>query len=131
MSSDSDSEEDRPDDEGVAEPAAPPAERREDALPFTVDWPHDAELDRLVRAFERGNYAYVREHASRVAESTQDPKVRAAALDLRRRIDPAPPAAILLFTALGLLLVIGGYYLSHASDGASTKAPAPAPSASP
>lgn len=106
-------------------------ERAEPALPFAANWPRDPELDRLVEAFERGNYAYVREHAPRVASATKDPKIKAAALDLRRRIDPAPPAAILLFTALGLLLVIGGYYLSHASEASPNKAPAPAPSASP
>lgn len=85
---------------------------------FTQSWPADAELDLLLTAFGRGNYAYVREHAPKVAERATDPAVKAAALDLRKRIDPAPLAGILIFVAVGLLVVLAGHYLGKHNPGA-------------
>src|SRR5262245_20879413 len=37
---------------------------------FVLDFPKDPELDRVVRAFELGNYVFVREEAQKLAEST-------------------------------------------------------------
>jgi hypothetical protein len=78
---------------------------------FILDFPEDPDLQRLVRAFERGNYAEVRRDAERLAESTTDPAVRDAARELRRRIDPDPLAKYLLAISVLLLvfLVIWAY----------------------
>jgi hypothetical protein len=76
---------------------------------FLLEFPNDAELQRLVRAFETGNYQAVREGAPALAERTLDPTVRAAARELRRRIDPDPLMKYLLWTALGLFVFVVWY----------------------
>ncbi|HHH10509.1 MAG TPA: hypothetical protein ENK23_00320 [Sorangium sp.] len=73
----------------------------------------DAALDRLVEAYRKGDYAYVREHAPALAAASQNERVRAAATDLRRRIEPAPVAALLWALGTALLLILFGYYLSR------------------
>lgn len=84
--------------------------------PFARDWPRDPELTRLLDAFNRGNYAYVREAAPKLAEKASDPAVRDAAKSLRRRIDPDPIAGILLLLAVALLVVLASHYLGHRPD---------------
>jgi hypothetical protein len=73
--------------------------------------PRDPELEVLIDAFERGDYAHVREHAESLAANTSDPEVAAAARDLRRRIDPDPLTLYLLAASVALLvfLVIWAY----------------------
>jgi hypothetical protein len=72
--------------------------------PFAESYPRDEALDELVRAFEAGNYARVREGAPKLAASTDDAAIRASALDLRSRTLADPIAkGMLVFT--GLLLV--------------------------
>lgn len=110
-----------------AKPSAPPdpAPTEPEKPLFAQGWPVTPELDRLLAAFERGNYDYVRTEAPKVAKQAEDPAVRAAALDLRRRIDPAPLAGILIFVAVGLLVVLAGHYLGKHNPGAPpTVAPA-------
>ena len=81
---------------------------------FVLDFPKDAELDRLVRAFELGNYAFVRDKAKKLAESASDESVRRAASELLRRIDPDPLVKILFAMSLGLFLFMVFYaYRSH------------------
>jgi hypothetical protein len=82
---------------------------------FLLDFPSDPELERIMAAYEAGNYAYVREHATELAERTEDPAVRAAALELRRRIDPDPLAKYLLLAAMTLLafLIAWAYLAPH------------------
>jgi len=53
-------------------------------LEFAKGFPDDPELGRLLGAFEAGDYRTVRDDAPKLAERTKDPRVRAAALDLRR-----------------------------------------------
>src|SRR5687767_12936295 len=97
-------------DAAATEPAAKPKKKKkrkrekEAALPerdpigpdgrerpaFVLDYPSDPELDRLVKAFELGNYAFVREHAPELATKATDARVRAAAAELARRIEPDP-----------------------------------------
>lgn len=97
-------------------------------LPFARGWPEDAELRPLVEAFSRGNYAYVRANAAGVAERASDPKVRAAARDLRRRIDPDPIAGILVLVAIGLLVMLASHYLGHRQESQPVQKPSrPAP----
>lgn len=82
---------------------------------FLLDFPSDPELERLIAAYEAGNYAYVREHADELAERTEDPAVQDAALELRRRIDPDPLIKYLLFAAMTLLafLIAWAYLAPH------------------
>ena len=76
---------------------------------FLLRFPDDPELQGLVRAFETGNYQAVREGASKLAESTADPIVRAAARELRRRIDPDPLLKYLLGVAVALFVFVVWY----------------------
>ncbi|HEY4102361.1 MAG TPA: hypothetical protein VGM44_00655 [Polyangiaceae bacterium] len=82
---------------------------------FVLDFPDDAELQRLVRAFEAGDYATVRRFAPRLAETTENPVVAAAARELRKRIDPDPLMKYLLWVALALFAFVVWYtYQNHA-----------------
>jgi len=76
---------------------------------FLLEFPKHPALDALVHAFEVGNYQAVREGAAKLADSSEDPIVRAAARELRRRIDPDPLMKYLLFVALGLFVFIVWY----------------------
>jgi hypothetical protein len=78
---------------------------------FLLDYPADPGLDRLIAAFESGNYALVRREAEGVANAATDPAVRDAARELRRRIEPDPLAKYLLAIAVLLLvyLVVWAY----------------------
>ena len=78
---------------------------------FLLGFPDDPELAKLCRAFEAGNYAYVREHAPEVAERAGDDEVRRAALELAERIKPDPLIKYLLAISIALLayLVIHAY----------------------
>ena len=92
-------------------PAASPvlnAEGRERPR-FLLEFPEDPALQQLVRAFEAGNYQAVREGAAKLAQSTEDPIVRAAARELGRRIEPDPLMKYLLFVALGLFVFVVWY----------------------
>ena len=104
--------EEEPKDEGPAGPVLGPEgwERPQ----FVLDFPRDAELDRLVRAFELGNYAFVRDNGKKLAESASDESVRRAAAELLRRVDPDPLVKILFAMSIGLFLFIVFYaYRSH------------------
>ena len=101
--------------------AAPEDERP----PFARAWPRDEELEALLAAFSRGNHALVRDRAPELAKRTGDPRVRDAALDLRRRIDPDPLSALLLLVAIGLLVVLASHYLGHRPDDATPSKPRP------
>ena len=108
----------------VQAPVEPAAEPVKDERPlnaegrerpgFLLAFPEDPELQRLVRAFEAGNYEAVRLGAPRLAESTESAKVRAAARELRRRIDPDPLMKYLLAVAVALFAFVVWYtYQNH------------------
>lgn len=81
---------------------------------FVLDFPADPELDALVRAFEAGNFAFVREQAPRLVESSSNADVKAAARELLRRIEPDPLVKFLLGVAIALFVVVVSYvYHSH------------------
>ena len=82
-------------------------------LGFARDFPEDAELGRLVAAFEAGDYRTVREEAPKLAERTGDPRVRKAALDLRRRIGPDPIQLYLLGLTFVLLAFLTAWFYLH------------------
>jgi hypothetical protein len=79
-------------------------------LEFAKGFPDDPELARLVGAFEAGDYRTVRNGAPKLAERTQDPRVREAALDLRRRIDPDPIQIYLLGVTFALLAFMTAWF---------------------
>jgi len=81
---------------------------------FLEGFPDDPDLVELVRAFETGNYARVRREAPTLAQRTSDARVRAAARELRRRIDPDPALRYVLLAALGLLMVLVYWAYGHA-----------------
>ena len=80
---------------------------------FLLQFPDDPDLARLAAAFEAGNYALVRAEAETLAERTQRPAVREAALELRRRIAPDPLAKYLLGLTGALLLFLAWFAYGH------------------
>lgn len=80
---------------------------------FAKGFPRDAELDALVRAFELGNYAFVRAEAPKLAARATDEKIAAAARELRKRLDPDPLAYALLALTTALLAFLTGWFLWH------------------
>jgi len=76
---------------------------------FSRAFPRVAELDALVDAFARGDYATVRARAPELARS-DDEALRGAARTLVERTKPDPLLlGLLVITAL-LLLVVAGYW---------------------
>lgn len=80
---------------------------------FLAGFPKHPELDALVAAFVRGDYARVRAEAPRLADRAESDEVRAAARELARRIEPDPVSKALLLLAIALLVALAGWYFSH------------------
>jgi hypothetical protein len=78
---------------------------------FARAFPRAAELDALVDAFGRGDYARVRIEGSKLAETTNAEDVRRAARTLVARTNPDPLAVWLLVLAGALLVVLSGYWI--------------------
>jgi len=76
---------------------------------FLLAFPEDPELQRLVRAFEAGDYRTVRSGAPKLVVNSDDPIVRAAARELLQRIDPDPLMKYLLWVAMGLFVFVVWY----------------------
>jgi hypothetical protein len=74
-----------------------------------LSFPPHPELDRLVVAFEAGNFAQVRARAPRLAREAEDPAVRAAALELARRIEPDRNVVILLLLAVAMFVFVAAW----------------------
>jgi hypothetical protein len=89
------------------------AKAREGVPTFAQRFPRDETLDALLVAFERGNYARVREGAQKLAASTKLPAVREAAEELLRRLEPDPLARYLLGAASLLLVFFSIWYFTH------------------
>jgi hypothetical protein len=81
---------------------------------FAEAFPRTPELDALVEAFERGDHARVRTDAPKLAERSDDPRVAAAARELRARLDPDPIAYVLLGLPFLLLVFLSAWFLWHA-----------------
>lgn len=88
---------------------------------FAKDFPRVPELDALVEAFSRGNYAAVRAGGPKLAASADDPAVRDAARTLLERTRPDRLAVGLVALTGALLVAIAGYWILHgkAPPGAS------------
>jgi hypothetical protein len=80
---------------------------------FARGFPHSAELDELVAAFARGDYAAVRARAPALERSSDDPGIREAARTLARRTRPDPLAVALLAIAALLLCVLAVWAIAH------------------
>lgn len=80
---------------------------------FLLDFPADPDLDKLVHAFEAGDFATIRTDAEALADKSEDPLVRDAALELRRRIDPDPLVKYILLASVLLLAFLVLYVYSH------------------
>src|SRR5258708_24940419 len=91
----------------------PPDGRGGALVEFAKGFPEDPELGRLLAAFESGDYRTVRDEAPKLAARTENPRVREAALDLRRRIDPDPIQLYMLGLTLALLVFLTAWFYSH------------------
>src|SRR5687768_16269837 len=81
---------------------------------FVLGFPDDPELAKVTAAFEAGNYAYVREHATELAERSENAAVKRAATELLTRIEPDPLIRFLLGVSVILLLFLTYYaYANH------------------
>lgn len=94
---------------------------------FAKGFPRHDELDALVVAFARGDFATVRARAPKLAASADDEAVKRAAAELRAAIHPDPAAKLLVAFAAALLVFLSVWWVAH--DGAEPSSPS-APKAS-
>jgi hypothetical protein len=89
----------------------------DDRPAFARDFPREARLDALVRAFADGDYARVRRDAAKIAETAErdDVKLAARALLDRTRADPLTIGLLSLTGAL--LLALSLYWWTHNGPG--------------
>ena len=81
---------------------------------FASDFPRAPELDALVEAFARGDYARVRAAGRTLAASGGQPDdVRRAARTLVSRTAPDPLSVWLLALTGALLIVLSAYWIAH------------------
>lgn len=77
---------------------------------FVFDYPkQNAELNTLVEAFEQGNFRLVRKRAQSLAETSVDPEVKKAAIDLLGRTEPDPLIRLFLLVALLLFTFLAAW----------------------
>lgn len=109
---------------GGAPEADPPAATRQSwGFPaFARSFPRDPELDALVAAFTRGDYAAVREGAPKLASTTRDDEVKRAATLLRDRIEPDRSSMVIFLVTGALLAFLTAWWVAH--DGPEGGAPA-------
>lgn len=86
---------------------------REHRLGFVQSYPLDAALDPLIHAFDRGDYAFVREKAPLLAAGEAPEAVRAAARDLLRRVAPDRSIVGMMLVALVLLGALAMHFWNH------------------
>ncbi len=80
---------------------------------FARSFPRAPDLDALVDAFARGDYAHVRAHAPALERSTDDPAVQTAARTLLERTRPDSTSIALLAITAVLLLVLAVWSITH------------------
>jgi hypothetical protein len=91
---------------------------------FAKYFPKDEALDAVLLAFINGDYARVREEATRLAAKTTDDEVKRAALELRSRTNADPMAKVFFLVAFALLFFLTVWWMAH--DG-SAQGVAPSP----
>jgi hypothetical protein len=80
---------------------------------FASAFPVSPELDTLVEAFARGDYARVRAEAPKLEIASEEQAVRAAARTLVERTAPDPLAVKLLLLTGALLVLLTGWWIVH------------------
>ncbi len=88
---------------------------------FAADFPRAPELDALVEAFARGDYALVRKRGRELAGASADDAVKRAARTLIERTEPDRLSIGLLALAGALIVILSAWWIAHG------KAPPPAP----
>jgi hypothetical protein len=104
---------DEPADHGGKSESNDDKPARESRLPFLRSFPDDPDLNRIIAAFEAGDFATVRTEAPKLAARTESAAVKKAALDLRRRIEPDPMQIYLLGITLVLLVFLTAWFYWH------------------
>ena len=93
---------------------------------FARSFPSHPELDALVAAYARGDYATVRERAPALAASADDDAVKRAARTLRERIEPDPTSKTIFLLAAALLVFLTAWWVAHdGPEGNGNPPPAP------
>jgi|SRR5580658_3588193 hypothetical protein len=90
---------------------------------FARSFPHDRELDALVEAFERGDYACVRAGAPNLVLESGDEEVRRAARTLLERTKPDGLAVALLAIAAVFVGLVSAWGIVHAHPPAASAPP--------
>jgi hypothetical protein len=90
---------------------------------FATEFPASPELDALVDAFARGDYARVRAEGPKLETSSADEAVRRAAKTLVERTQPDPLAVKLLLLTGVLLVVLAGWWIVHGKSSAGATPP--------
>jgi hypothetical protein len=80
---------------------------------FASTFPVSPELDALVDAFARGDYARVRLEAPKLEGTSEDEAVRAAARTLVQRTEADPLAVKLMLLTGALLVLLTGWWIVH------------------
>lgn len=80
---------------------------------FAKDFPPNADLDRVLDLFDRGNFARAREDAQALLKSSEDDEVRGATRQILKRMDPEPAATYLIAISAVLLAILAGWYWMH------------------
>ncbi len=80
---------------------------------FARAFPRSPELDALVEAFARGDYASVRSRAPDLERSSDDPAIQQAARTLVERTRPEPLVVVVLSIAALLLVVLAAWAITH------------------
>ena|ERR1700722_9537855 len=80
---------------------------------FARGFPASPELDAVVDAFARGDYAQVRSEAPKLERATDDEAVRAAARMLVDRTRPDPLAVRFLVVTGLLLVLLTSWWIAH------------------
>jgi hypothetical protein len=90
---------------------------------FAVAFPRGPELDALVEAFERGDYARVRAEAPKLALAATDEDVRRAARTLLDRTRPDGLAVALLTITVVFVGLLAAWWIVHAHPPAGPLVP--------
>lgn len=77
---------------------------------FSEQYPRTPELDALVEAFARGDYARVRAEAPEL-KNAPDEAVGKAARELVERTEPDPLAVKLMWITAALLVALAGWWI--------------------
>jgi hypothetical protein len=80
---------------------------------FAEAFPKDGQIDALVEAFARGDYARVRREGAQLAVQSPDEAIRQAARTLVERTGPDALTRTLLALAALLLLLLSAWWIVH------------------